>query len=77
MATSVSLFGHDIDVALDDEDIVLEAVLLLRVFDPSRPHPVLVIAHTKGIDGMLQIGMLESARDITRAEDNFIPREDD
>ena len=73
---TVNLLGHEIETALDPDDVVLEAVLLLRVFDPERPHPVLVLAHTKGIDGMLQIGMLESARDITRKEDNFVPRED-
>lgn len=76
MAT-VTLLGHDIDVALDPDDVVLEAVVLLRVFDPTRPLPVLVMAHTGGVDGMLQIGMLEAARDILRSESNFVPRGED
>ena len=64
--STVSLFGQDVEVTLDEGDVVLESMLLLRTVSAESSRPAMVIAITDGIDATLQIGMLEMARDITR-----------
>ena len=62
---NVDLAALGIDIDLADGDMVLDAVVLLRVANGDRPTG-LVLETTPGMDWMMQIGMVEAARDILR-----------
>lgn len=50
---------------LDDQDVVLDALVLLRVVDPTRAEGSrLDIVATPDLDWMLQLGMLQAAMSI-------------
>jgi hypothetical protein len=66
---NLDLAGYGIDVDLHDSDLILDAVVLLRVQSDDGSAPAMVIATTPGLDWMLQIGMIEAARDIMRDAD--------
>ncbi len=47
---------------LEDDDIVLDAVIVMRVVSPSGDGaPGLVLATTPDLDWILQVGLLQSA----------------
>jgi len=69
---NLDLAGYGIDVELKEGDLILDAVVLLRVQSADNLIPALVISNTPGLDWMLQIGMIEAARDIMR-----MPNEED
>ena len=53
---------------IDSTEIVLDGMVLMRVIDPSGGHPRLCIAVTPDLDWMLQVGMLQVAREICTAD---------
>ena len=67
---NLDLAGYGIEADIKEGDLILDAVVLLRV-QSDEESPTLIIATTPGLDWMLQVGMVEVARDIMRdsAED--------
>ena len=55
---------------LDDGDIVLDGMVILRIINPTSGDgkPRLHIASTPDLDWMLQIGMLHTARQICTSD---------
>jgi len=66
---NLDLAGYGIEADIKDGDLILDAVVLLRV-QSDESSPMLVIATTPGLDWMLQVGMVETARDIMRGADS-------
>lgn len=63
---NLDLSGYGIEADLQDGDLILDAVILLRVQSDDHQASSLVIATTPGLDWMLQVGMVEAARMIMR-----------
>ena len=59
-----------LDAKLEEGDIVMDAVLLMRVVRTDRKGSALVIASTPGMDWILQAGMIEAARLVMQAEED-------
>ena len=55
---------------LDDGDIVLDGMVLMRVINPTSDggKPRLHIASTPDLDWMLQVGMIHAAREICMSD---------
>ena len=65
---NVDLASLGVEAEIADGDIILDAVVLLRVINGSRPTSLMLVA-TPGMDWMLQVGMVEAARDILRGSE--------
>jgi len=53
-----------IEANLEEGDLVMDAILLMRVARTDRDGSALVIASTPGLDWITQLGMVEAARTI-------------
>lgn len=58
-----------IDADLEEGDLILDAVLLMRVARTDRNGTALLVATTPGMDWIMQMGMVEAARHIMQVDD--------
>lgn len=63
---NLDLSGYGIEAKLEEGDMILDAIVLLRVLSNDNPISALVIATTPGLDWIMQTGMIETAREIMR-----------
>lgn len=63
MSKYADILGTPLELDVDDDDIVLDAVLLMRVtkFDSERGTSQLVFAASDNTDFITQIGMFQTA----------------
>lgn len=63
MSKHADILGTPLELDVDDDDIVLDAVLLMRVtkFDSERGTSQLVFAASDNTDFITQIGMFQTA----------------
>jgi hypothetical protein len=62
MSHTISDLLPNVTADIDDNDIVLDAVVLLRVINTEGDgKPRIVLAHTPDLDWIIQVGMLKVA----------------
>lgn len=59
----IDVVGTEVELDLDDDDIILDAVVLLRVtkFDSERGTSQMIYAASDNTDFVIQLGMFHSA----------------